>query len=114
MKLKVLKYKYHVLEPSYLNVNITEKNGELIAQFDLRRDNLMQFVNTIIHFEDNHNEFGIEFMNRTIDLCKLLSNRRYEPLMGLIYEAVKDNAPSMPKKCPIKKVNKHRLNSLNF
>lgn len=110
--MKMLKFDYHIFEPDLMNINITKKYGH----FDLKRDNLMIFFNIVIHFEDRNNEFGIEFMNKTINLCKMLGNRRYEPVMGFIYQASQENAQSsLPKKCPIKKVNKtHSLSYRSF
>lgn len=47
-------------------------------------------------------------------MCKMMSNRRYESLMGLLYEAIQEKSPSLPKKCPIKKVNKLILSVGSF
>lgn len=87
-----------------MNYNITEQSGAIIAYYEFKRDNLLIFFNVVIEFEDRKNEFGIEFMNTTINICKVLNNRRYSPLYGLLYGALQEKIPTLPKKCPIKKV----------
>ncbi len=83
---------------------MTTKDGVQTAYYELKKDNMLIFVNSIIDIGDDDDDFGIEFMNKTINICKMLSNRRYEPLMGLFYKIVQDLEPTLPKKCPIKKV----------
>lgn len=68
-------------------------------------------ANISIHFETNKNNFNIEFMNRTISLCKLIHDRRYEPFMRIFYELMKQYSPEYINKCPIEKVFKHFIST---
>lgn len=87
-----------------MDFNITEKYGGHIFHFDVKRDISVLWINIAIHFENNKNEFGTEFMNKSINICKMISGRRHEPVMGIIYEALQEKMSSLPKHCPIKKV----------
>ncbi len=104
LKLNILKQSYYIHEPDFVNYNMSEKDGELIAYYELKKENMIFFLNAVIDFADNNDDFGTEFMNKTINICKMLSNRRYEPLVGLFYRILQDKEPTLPKKCPLKKV----------
>lgn len=63
----------------------------------------MPWVNAAMHFKNNKNKY-IEFTNKTVNVCRLLNNRRYEPLIGLIYDILSAKEPNLPQRCPIRKV----------
>lgn len=106
VKINLFKYDYHTIEPTYIDFNVTElKSGGHIMYFNIRKDNLMLWSNTAIHFENKENEYTTEFMNKTINICKMLNNRRHEPFINALYQAVYEKMPTLPKRCPIKKVS---------
>lgn len=88
-----------------MNFTIFDKQGKLQGFYEFKRDSPLLAFTTVIHYEDDNSKFGIEFMNKTIDFCKMLRDRRYEPLVGSVYAAMETKVPSLPKKCPLKKVN---------
>lgn len=103
MKLSIFKYNYQIFEPNYANFNVTElKSGGHIMNIEVLEENLMFWVTVTIHFKNSKNEYT-EFMNKTINVCKMLNNRRYEPLLSILYDALSARA-MLPKRCPMKKV----------
>lgn len=68
------------------------------------KDNIDLYASTGIHLETNENEFTTEFVNKTISVCRLIHDRRYEPFLRLIHTILKDYSPEFINKCPIKKV----------
>lgn len=68
------------------------------------KDNIDLYASTGIHLETNENEFTTEFVNKTISVCRLIHDRRYEPFLRLIHMILKDYSPEFINKCPIKKV----------
>lgn len=47
--------------------------------------------------------YEMEVLNRTIDTCKLLRNRLYEPLIQIIYGIMLEYG-NFPRSCPLKMV----------
>lgn len=52
---------------------------------------------------ENTNDFEINFLDKTVDICKFSQNRRYEPLIQLVYRITSEKI-NLPQRCPIKKV----------
>lgn len=48
--------------------------------------------------------YNVEVMNRTIDVCKLFSNKLYEPLIQIIFGII-ERFGDFPDSCPLKAVN---------
>ncbi|KAJ6645471.1 hypothetical protein Bhyg_00677 [Pseudolycoriella hygida] len=103
LRLKVQKYSYHIFQSDVIDFNITEIEDGQTLFYDFKKDNLMLSINNNIRFEDGNKEFSIEFMNKTSDVCKIFSNRRHDPIVGLFFEILQEKTPTLPKKCPIKK-----------
>lgn len=72
--------------------------------FNFKKNNLMLWVNIVIHLESKKDEYAIEFMNKTLNVCKLLSIRKYEPVLSVLYDGLYEKFPQLPRKCPIMKV----------
>lgn len=72
--------------------------------YDVNLNVLTGNVKTIIvklgiYFEN------VEFMNKTINLCKVVHTRNDEPLLKLAFKVISENKKSnLPKDCPVKKV----------
>lgn len=49
-------------------------------------------------------QYNVELMNRTIDMCKLFSNKLYEPLVQIVFEILRRYG-DMPNSCPVKAVS---------
>lgn len=57
----------------------------------------------LINFEKDTGG-SITFMNKTVNLCKMLSNKRYEPLRRVVYDSIYDVSPTIVRRCHIQKV----------
>lgn len=97
-----------------MGFNITEIDEGKVFYYDVKKDTLKLWINTAIHLQNNNKEFAIEFMNKTMDMCKILVNRRYDPVMGIFFEILKEKIPFFPKRCPIEKVSSFIVNVFFF
>lgn len=59
------------------------------------------FLKLFVNF--NSNNFNVDFMNKTVSLCKVLQVPRYEPFIKIAYKVMADKS-HLPKTCPMKKV----------
>lgn len=62
------------------------------------------FLHTGIYFESDNGKYDLELLNRTVDMCKLYRNKRYEPILQVIFKLLENNFTHWLKNCPIKKV----------
>lgn len=75
-------------------------SGAYDIRLNVLRDNIKIIVKLGIYFEN------IEFMNKTINVCKVAHKDRYEPLLKLIFKVLTDHPKAnMPRQCPVKKVD---------
>lgn len=58
-----------------------------------------------IYLDTGNGKYELEFMNRTIDVCKLFRDGRYEPLLQLLYKVLLKYTNFL-QKCPVPKVFK--------
>ncbi len=66
------------------------------------RASVRPIVKLGVYFEN------VEFMNKTINMCKVVNSKNEEPLLRLITKILIDNEKArMPKKCPVEKVHLH-------
>lgn len=73
--------------------------GAYDVRLNVLRGNIKAFVKLGIYFEN------VEFMNKTINVCKVAHTKNSEPLLKLIYKVIAENSKArLPKECPIKKV----------
>lgn len=62
------------------------------------------FITMVLKFSTKSSDnFDVNFMNKTIDFCKLVKEPRYEPLIKLGYKIFSEKT-HLPQRCPIKKV----------
>lgn len=61
-------------------------------------------MHTELYFESERSKYDMELMNRTIDLCKLYKNKRYEPLVQVIFKIFEDYLTHWFHVCPMNKV----------
>lgn len=77
----------------------TNMSGDYDVNLNVLRDNINPIVKLGIYFED------VEFMNKTINVCKVARSKNAEPLLKLIFRVLTDNDRArQPKQCPVKKV----------
>lgn len=61
------------------------------------------FLTSLVQFSsDGTDNFDINFTNKTVDICKLSRNPRYEPLIQLVFKILSEKV-HLPR-CPVKKV----------
>lgn len=62
-------------------------------------------MNAAVMVDSGNGLYDLEYLNRTINICRLLGDPKYEPFLQLV---VRTTLPSsnFPKKCPIGKVFK--------
>lgn len=107
VKINIFKYNFNIIESDYVDFNMTDlKLGGNIMYFHIKKDNLVLWINTAIHLETSKGEYATEFMNKTLSVCKMLNNRRYQPVLSVLYDGLYEKYPTLPKRCPIKKVCK--------
>lgn len=76
----------------------TNISGDFDVRLNVLRNNVKPIVDLGVYFEN------VEFMNKTINVCKVATSRNLEPLLKLIYKVIADKG-NLPKECPIKKVD---------
>lgn len=101
----MIDYSYDVIEPKYIDFNITkvQKNGQILY-INMLKDHIDLYAHFAVHFETTKNNFATEFIDKTISICKLTTDIRYEPFIRLIFQVLKEYSPEYIDKCPIKKV----------
>lgn len=65
--------------------------------------NISPYLNAAVMVDNGNGLYDMEYFNRTIDICKLLSDSKYEPFLQLVVRTTLP-ASNFPKKCPIGKV----------
>lgn len=81
-------------------------SGAYDIHLNVLRENVKAIVKLGIYFEN------VEFMNKTINVCKVAHTKNSEPLLKLIFKVLSDNKKSpiptkIPNECPVKKVDSH-------
>lgn len=61
------------------------------------------FLNAAVMVDSGNGLYDMEYFNRTINICRLLSEPKYEPFLQLVVRTTLP-ASNFPKKCPIRKV----------
>ncbi len=61
------------------------------------------FANAAVMVDTGDGLYDLQYLNRTIDICRLLSDSKYEPFLQLVARTTMP-ASNFPKKCPIGKV----------
>lgn len=60
-------------------------------------------MNAAVMVDSGNGLYDMEYFNRTIDICRLLVDSKYEPFLQLVVRTTLPNS-NFPKKCPIGKV----------
>jgi len=72
------------------------------------------YLHVGLYFESSEGIHDLEIMNRTIDLCKFYKNKRYEPILQVVFKLFEETLSHWARSCPMKKVNHLRCHSLVF
>lgn len=85
-----------------MNASLSE-DGALSVFLKPLRDIGQVFLTVVLRFSTDDRSFDINYLNKTVDFCKLTSKPRYEPFIKLGYKIVSEKV-HLPQSCPIKKV----------
>lgn len=95
---------HEVRDPGILDFNLTLKNESLIdAHLIFVKDIPQLFLDLEVNFDSGDGTYSMVYMNRTIDLCTFLNNRKTNPLLDISYRILTAHG-GLPKKCPMRKV----------
>lgn len=61
------------------------------------------FVQCEFYFDSGDGKYELEIVNKTISLCRLIREPRYERILQLFYKIMLQYG-NFPKKCPVPKV----------
>lgn len=104
--MKVLNVTYdYSMYYGMMNATMSE-NGAASLFLKPSRDLNNVFATVVLNFSpDGSANFNANFINKTIDFCKLLHVPRYEPLIKLTYKIISETENvHFPQRCPLKKV----------
>ncbi len=89
----------------YIQVNSSiSTNGSISINVNFLREVYNVFTKTLIQLATTSDEvYDLEFINKTVNFCEFLNNRRYEPMLQILYKLLNKNR-SFPTSCPIRKV----------
>lgn len=62
------------------------------------------FMHQAIFFESDDGRYDMELINRTVDLCKFYKNKRYEPILQVIFKLFENYFTHWLTSCPMYKV----------
>lgn len=62
------------------------------------------FMHTELYFESDNGKFDMEVVNRTVDLCKFYKNKKYEPVVQVVFKLLEDYLTHWFSSCPMNKV----------
>lgn len=89
---------YELVRPEIVDLNVTINENSFDANINILRDMSQPFLDLeVVH------DFDMVYLNKTIDVCTFLSNRKSNILVDLIYRILSDHG-ELPKRCPIRRV----------
>lgn len=71
------------------------------------------FVQFEFYVDSGSGKYEMEIANRTINICRLFREPRYEPILQILYKLVIQHG-NFPKRCPIQKVKLVFYSATNF
>lgn len=72
------------------------------------------FMNALVMVDNGNGLYDMELINRTVDICRLLSDAKYEPFLQTVLRTTLPSS-NFPRKCPLGKVSFYWLYCLiNF
>lgn len=83
--------------------NITMKDSVVDTLVDLKSTFQQMYLHMSIDVDLGNGKFDFNAMNRTIDVCRVYRDRKYEPFIQILYKSVLPSC-NCPSRCPIGKV----------
>lgn len=92
---------------SFVNSNEVNSSisatGSISFYVNLLQDVASVYAITEILVESTRGKYDLELVNKTINYCRFLSDRKYEPIAQVFYKMFSKSS-NFPKSCPIRKV----------
>ncbi|XP_037038390.1 uncharacterized protein LOC119075911 [Bradysia coprophila] len=97
--------------------NVTITNSVIDAWIDVKETIEQLYVHPEVHLDLGNGKYDFEFMNRRVDVCRLLRDKKYEPLIQMAFRSILPYC-NCPSRCPISKklyhINELRISSEYF
>lgn len=90
-----------------INSSISD-NGALSIYVNILKDISNIHSEVTIMLVSASGNYDLELVNRTIDACQFLSNKRHEPILQVFWKQLTKNG-AFPKRCPFLKVKHFEL-----
>lgn len=88
-----------------IEINATVTNvDENSLYVNLKKDLQHPFAQIEFYFDSGNGLFDLKFINETIDVCRFFRDKKYLPVIQLVYKSYSDQG-NFPTSCPIKKVS---------
>lgn len=86
-----------------IDINSSISNNEISIYANILEQLPNLYSKLILTFESTNEVYDMESINRTIDICRLFSDRRYEPILQIFYNIFTAKSGTS-RRCPVKKV----------
>lgn len=83
--------------------NMKTNNEWFDANVTILRDMSLPFVDFEVIHDSGNGNFDMVYVNKTVDICMFLHNRKTNILLDVIYKSLSDYV-DMPKRCPVRRV----------
>lgn len=84
-------------------VNATINNSYINSYISLKETVPDMHMRLEVYVDEGDGKYELVFMNRTISACRIFRDRRYEPIVQVIYKIILSYG-NLPRSCPIQKV----------
>lgn len=102
--LKFMSEKHEVFHPDIVDLNVTIHNQSCISvNVNVGRVITQLFLDIDIIFDSGGGTYDLVYMNKTMDLCMFLSNRKLNAIIDITYRILTAYG-ELPKNCPVQKV----------
>ncbi|XP_037044276.1 uncharacterized protein LOC119080157 [Bradysia coprophila] len=103
---------YELLHPNVVDVNITMKNRtHLDVHINFGRDIPQAFIDLTVLHDAGDDKFDLVYMNKTVDICQFLTNRKSNIFFDIVYKVMLEYAATLPDRCPIRKKKYQLINT---
>lgn len=93
------------LDEDIVEVNATtHENGHFSVYLNLKKNVLQPFAKIELYMDSGNGLCDMKMTNETIDICRFFRDKRYLPVIQVIYRNFVDQG-NFPTACPIKKVS---------
>lgn len=97
------------MQPETIDCNVTIKNKIIDVYFSIFKDIPRPFIDLQIFHDSGNGHFDMVYMNKTIDCCMFLNNRKSNPIIDIAYKMLSDYG-ELPQRCPIRRVKDSHFN----